>query len=56
MAFKMFDKVSNYIKDKQDGSGSISTEELKVLFGSNEKIADSVWVELIKEVDQNSDG
>lgn len=27
-----------------------------MLFGTNSTIADSVWIDLIKEVDQNSDG
>lgn len=34
MAFRMFDR---------DGSGTISTEEIKQLFGANTKIAESVF-------------
>ena len=55
MAFRMFDKVLFYFNWK-DGSGTISTEEIKNIFGSNAQIADSVWSDLVKEVDQNSDG
>ena len=41
----------------KDGSGYISSEELKEMFsGGAQKIEDSVWNELIKEVDQNGDG
>ena len=62
MAFKMFDKVINsqviiFQKNQQDGSGYISSDELKDMFsGGSQKIEDSVWNELIKEVDQNGDG
>lgn len=47
----MFDK---------DGSGYISIEEIKELFGygtkSNQQVSDDVWKDMIKEVDENSDG
>ncbi|CAK84516.1 unnamed protein product (macronuclear) [Paramecium tetraurelia] len=47
-AFKMFDK---------DGSGSISIDEIKGIFGSNEAaVSDDVWKELLAEVDANGDG
>lgn len=42
LAFKMFDK---------DGSGSITTDEIKNIFGANALISESVWQELIREVD-----
>jgi len=49
MAFMMLDK---------DNSGFIELEELKAIFSSNaQKSIDSkVWVDMIKECDQNSDG
>ena len=42
----------------QDGSGTISKEELKILLGTggNSNIDDNIWDEIIKEVDDNSDG
>ncbi|KAM3146719.1 Protein kinase domain containing protein [Paramecium bursaria] len=46
-AFKMFDK---------DGSGTISIDELKIIFGNSKNISDRVWKDLVKEVDQNEDG
>ena len=40
-----------------DGSGSISIDEIKEIFGSyGNSISDKVWKEIIKEVDDNSDG
>jgi len=47
--FKMFDK---------DGSGYLEIDEIKAIFNPNgtQVIADSVWLDLIKEVDPNSDG
>ena len=41
-AFKMFDK---------DGSGTISIDELKIIFGNSKNISDRVWKDLVKEVD-----
>ena len=62
-AFKMFDKVSFYFymkkttKKLKDGSGSISIDEIKEIFGSyGNSISDKVWKEIIQEVDDNSDG
>lgn len=46
-AFNAFDK---------DGSGSISSDELKQMLGGAGTHADSMWDELIQEVDQNGDG
>lgn len=43
-AFNMFD---------QDGSGAIAAEELRVLLGD---VDDSVWNEILAEVDENGDG
>jgi calcium-dependent protein kinase len=45
IAFKMFDI---------DGSGTISTKELKETFGNT--ISESIWKELVNEVDDNGDG
>lgn len=42
----MFDK---------DGSGTISASELKRYF-AGDKISDTVWQDIIKEVDENGDG
>lgn len=43
----MFDK---------DGSGSISIDEIKVMFGNVGAISNKVWKELLSEVDTNGDG
>jgi len=40
----------------KDGSGYISSEELKEMFSGGQKIEDGVWNEMIKEVDENGDG
>ncbi|EGR33828.1 protein kinase domain protein [Ichthyophthirius multifiliis] len=47
MAFKMFDK---------DGSGTISIEEIKDVFGGMGKVNENFWKDIIKEVDGNGDG
>lgn len=46
-AFQLFDK---------DGSGSISSEEVKEILCSGQKIDDKVWEEVIKEVDGDGNG
>ena len=46
-AFKLFDK---------DGSGSISSEEVKELLSQGQNIDDRVWEEVIKEVDNDGNG
>ena len=45
MTFKMFDS---------DGSGTISIEELRTLFGNNQSITDELFNQMIKEVDENN--
>ena len=42
MTFRMFDK---------DGSGDISTKELKETLGNNQFIQESVWKDMLNEVD-----
>lgn len=46
-AFKLFDK---------DDSGSISSEEVREVLGVRKNIDESVWNEIILEVDGNGDG
>ena len=46
-AFSLFDK---------DGSGSISSEEVKEILCSGQKIDDKVWDEVIREVDGDGNG
>jgi calcium-dependent protein kinase len=46
LAFKTFDR---------DGSGSISTEELKAVIG-DAHINDAIWQEIVREVDEDSNG
>lgn len=46
LTFKMFDK---------DNSGTLDMEEIKCMFGGI-KIAENVWKDILKEVDENSDG
>ncbi len=49
IAFDLFD---------QDGSGYISTDELKAVLGKgrNDGLSEDVWTSIMKEIDQNSDG
>ena len=55
-AFSQFDEVSECLH--QDGSGQISKKELKMILGvgCNSHIPEEVFEEIIKEVDENSDG
>jgi len=46
-AFKMFDK---------DGSGMISTEEIKQVLSFGKNLDDQAVTEIIKQVDENGDG
>lgn len=64
-AFKMFDKVS--VKKLviyeililclfQDGSGTISADEIKEVLGYGANVAPKIIDDIIKEVDENGDG
>lgn len=53
-AFKMFDKVRNCC-NQQDGSGTISPDEIKAVLGGGE-VSDKHIDIIIKEVDINGDG
>jgi calcium-dependent protein kinase len=46
-AFRLFDK---------DGSGKITIQEVKEILGGDQQVSDSVWQQIMKEVDANSDG
>ena len=46
-AFEMYDK---------DGSGSISTDEIKQVLGVGKDISEEVWQQIVIEVDANGDG
>ena len=46
-SFQFFDK---------DGSGSVTTDELKDALGIGKNIDEKVWIDVIKEVDVNGDG
>jgi calcium-dependent protein kinase len=46
-AFNMFDK---------DGSGKISSEELKAMLETHAEVSEEVWTALVKQADQNGDG
>jgi calcium-dependent protein kinase len=43
------------LRFQKDGSGSLSIEELKEIFGAG-KIQEDVWKQMIQEVDKNQDG
>lgn len=45
--FKIFD---------DDESGEISVNELKSVLGASKEIPEEIWMELMKEADENSDG
>ncbi|CAG9326197.1 unnamed protein product [Blepharisma stoltei] len=47
MAFRVFDK---------DGSGTITTDELRTMLSGGKMSSNSVWESIIREVDQNGDG
>ena len=60
MAFQLFDKVNisffvlNYI---QNGTGSISANEVKEVLGVGKKLSnDEVWEDIVREVDLDGDG
>jgi Ca2+-binding EF-hand superfamily protein len=55
-AFQLFDKVPLFVTYAQDSSGSISASELKQVLGIGKRFSESVWQQIIGEVDQNSDG
>jgi calcium-dependent protein kinase len=40
----------------QDGSGTISIEEIRQILGGAGAIDKKVWQDLVKEVDENGDG
>lgn len=46
-SFEFFDK---------DGSGSVTADELKSALGIGKNISETVWFEVIGEVDANGDG
>ena len=46
-AFDLYDK---------DGSGSISVDEIKSVLGIGKQISEKVWLDIIREVDENGDG
>ena len=46
-AFSMFDK---------DGSGKISSEELKAMLDTHSEVSEEVWTALVRQADENGDG
>ena len=40
----------------EDESGGIEIDELKAMFGSQGKIEEQVWEQMLREVDDNDDG
>ena len=46
-AFAVYDK---------DGSGSISTDEIKEVLGVGGNISEEVWTQIVNEIDENGDG
>lgn len=40
----------------RDGSGAISTDELKEVLGVGAQISEDVWLKILSEVDENGDG
>lgn len=39
-----------------DGSGTISIDEIKKIFGGAGNVSETVWNDLIEEIDDNKDG
>lgn len=39
-----------------DGSGSISTDEIKEVLGVGKQISEAVWLQVLKEVDSDGNG
>lgn len=46
----------HYNQPIQDGSGTLSIEEIKELFGATSGISENVWRDMLKEADDNGDG
>jgi Ca2+-binding EF-hand superfamily protein len=40
----------------KDENGTISTDEVKMILGFGKRFSENIWKEIIREVDQNSDG
>lgn len=40
----------------KDGSGTLSINEIKDLFGTHSGISENVWKDMLSEVDDNGDG
>lgn len=40
----------------KDGSGSISTDEIKTIIGVGKSVTEEIWQQVVKEVDSNDDG
>jgi calcium-dependent protein kinase len=40
----------------KDGSGSISTDEIKDVLGVGGNISEEVWAQIVSEIDENGDG
>ena len=49
------DKFNYFFLSIKDGNGTISIEELKLVF-KNAKLDENHWKKLIEEADQNGDG
>lgn len=50
----MFPKI--WLNLLKDGNGVLTLDEIKQMFGQVGGVADDVWKEVIKEVDDNGDG
>lgn len=49
--------IKNIYINNEDGSGSITTDELNTMFSNGQlKVSDNVWKKLVSEVDKNGDG